>query len=65
MAGKDIKVQRTTKRYDDDGDGKCIGLRLLLLAAVVMAARALPLQNEQTSNDKEKRHEAKYPQLYL
>ena len=41
-AGKEIKVQRTAKRYDDDGDGKAVGLRLLLLAAVTLAARALP-----------------------
>ena len=27
------KVQRTAKRYDDDGHGKDVGLRLLLLAA--------------------------------
>ena len=39
MAGKEIKVQRTAKRYDDDGHGKDGGLRLLLLAAVIMAAK--------------------------
>ena len=43
-AGKEMKVQRTAKRYDDDGDGNDVGLRLLLLAAVTMAARALPPQ---------------------
>ena len=37
-----MKVQRTAKRYDDDGRGKDVGLRLLLLAAVIVAARALP-----------------------
>ena len=53
-------MQRTAKRYDDDGHDKDDGLRLLLLAAVIMAARALPPQtNRQTSNDKEKRHGAK------
>ena len=37
-------VQRAAKRYDDDGDGKDMGLRLSLLAAVMMAARPLPPQ---------------------
>ena len=37
-------VQRAAKRYDDDGHGKDIGSRLLLLAAAIMAARALPPQ---------------------
>ena len=41
--GKD-EVQRTAKGYGDIGHGKDVGLRLLLLAAVNMAARALPLQ---------------------
>ena len=41
MAGKEIKVQRTAKRYDDDGHSNGVGLRLQLLAAVIMAARAL------------------------
>ena len=36
-------VQRTAKSYDDDGDDKYVELRLMpLLAAVIMAARALP-----------------------
>ena len=43
-AGKDIKVQRTANRYDDDGQGKYVGWRLLLLDAVVKATRALPPQ---------------------
>ena len=34
------KVQRAAKCYD--GHSKAIGLRLLLLAAVIMAAKALP-----------------------
>ena len=34
-------MQRAAKRYDDDGHGKVIGLRLLLLAASIMAAKAL------------------------
>ena len=38
------EVQRTAKRYDDDGHGKDAGLRLLLLAAVVTAMTKLPLQ---------------------
>ena len=38
------KIQRTAMLYDDDGHGKYVGLRLLLLAAVIMAARALPAQ---------------------
>ena len=38
------KVQRTAERYDEDGHGEVIGLSLLLLAAVIMAAKALPSQ---------------------
>ena len=38
------KVQRVAKHYDDDGHSKVIGLRLLPLAAVIMAAKALPPQ---------------------
>ena len=35
--------ERPTKRYDDDGQGRGVGLRLLvLLDAVVMAARPFP-----------------------
>ena len=36
------KVQRAAKRYDDDDHNKVIRLRLLLIAAVNMAAKALP-----------------------
>ena len=39
-----MQVQRTVKRYDDDGHGDNVGLRLLLLAAVILVARALPPQ---------------------
>ena len=42
-------VQRTAKRYDDDGHGKDVGLRLLLLlllASAIMAVRALPPQTD-------------------
>ena len=54
------EVQRTAKRCGDDGHGKYVRLRLLLVAAVNMAARAPPSPtNEQTSNDKDKRHGAK------
>ena len=42
-AGKE-KVQQAAKLYDDDGHSKVTGLRLLLLAAVIMAAKALPPQ---------------------
>ena len=38
------KVQRAAKRYDDDGHSKVSGLKLLLLVAVIMAAKALPPQ---------------------
>ena len=38
------QVQRTAKRYDDDGDVKDVELSLLLLAAVITAARVLPPQ---------------------
>ena len=54
------QVQRTAKRYDDGSHGRDVGLRLLLLAAVIRAARALPPHtSRRTSNDKEKRHTAK------
>ena len=48
MARGKYKVQRTAKRYEDDGHGKDVGLRPLLIAAVIMVARALPPQNEPT-----------------
>ena len=38
------KVDRTAKRCDDDSHGKDVLLGLLLLATVMMAARALPSQ---------------------
>ena len=37
-------MQRTAKLYDDDGHGEHVGLRLLLLVAVSMTARALSPQ---------------------
>ena len=46
------KVQRAANRNEDDDYSKAIGLRLLLLAAVVMAANVLPPQTtEYTPND--------------
>ena len=36
------QVQRTAKRYDDDRHSKYIWLRLLLLAAVIMAVKTVP-----------------------
>ena len=36
------QVQQTAKRYDDDHHSKYIWLRLLLLVAVIMAAKAVP-----------------------
>ena len=41
--GERDTVQRRAKRYDDDGDGKDVELRLPLLAAVI-AEGALPSQ---------------------
>ena len=38
------KVQRAAKRYDDDGHNRVVGLRLLLLVADIMTAKALPSQ---------------------
>ena len=52
------KVQRTTTHYDDDGDGKDVGLGLMLLAAVIMAAKALPPQPNRRPMTKEKRRGA-------
>ena len=50
-------MRRTAKRYDDDGDGKDVGLRLLLLAVVLMSARALSPQANRRRMTK-KRHGA-------
>ena len=36
------KVQRTAKRYDDDGHGKGVRFRLFLLAAVAMRRERFP-----------------------
>ena len=47
------KVQRAAKRYNDDRHSEVIGLKLLMLAAVIMATKAPPPPNEHTSNDKE------------
>ena len=38
------KTQRAAKRFDDDVHREFNGLRLLLLAAVIMAATSLPAQ---------------------
>ena len=56
-------VQRTAKRYDDDGDGKYVGLRLLLLADVMMAARALPPRTSRHRMTKQRGAGQKYSQL--
>ena len=48
-------VQRTANRYDDDGDGTHVGLRLPPLAAVMMAARALPPQTDRRRTTTKKR----------
>ena len=57
------KVQRTAKRYDDGCDGKDVGLRLPLLVAVIMAARALPSQTDRRLNTKKRSAGPKYSQL--
>ena len=52
MPGKKVRrrrlgkgeLKRANKRYDDDGHSKVDGWRVLLLAAVIMAAKALPPQ---------------------
>ena len=52
------KVQREAKRYDDDdGHIKISGLRQLLLAAVIMSAKALP---PQTKNEQTEKHLSKH-----
>ena len=48
------ELQRTAKRHDDDGDDKDVGLRILLLAAVIMAERALPPQNNRLQMTKKR-----------
>ena len=65
-AGKEMKVQRTAKRYDDDGDGKDVGLRRpVLAAAVMMAARAFPPQTNRHQMAKKKGAGRKYSQLFV
>ena len=56
-------IRRTTKRYDDDGGGKYVGLRLPLFAAVVMAARAPPPQTSRRRQTKKRGAGRKYSQL--
>ena len=59
-------VQRTAKRYDDDGDGKDVGLRRpVLAAAVMMAARAFPPQTNRHQMAKKKGAGRKYSQLFV
>ena len=53
------EVQRTAKRYDNDVHGKDVGLRLLLLAAVIMATRALPPHTSRRRMTKKFGHRAK------
>ena len=57
------KVQRTA--IDDDGDGKDVGLRLPLLAAVMMAARALPPQTDRRRMTKKRGPGRKRSQLWV
>ena len=59
------ELQRTARRYDDEGHGKYVGLRLLLLAAVAMAPRALPPQTNRRRMKKKKGTGRKCSQLCL
>ena len=62
--GKEIDtVQRTAKRYDDDGDGKYVGLRLPLLAAMMMVAIALSPQTNRRQMATKTSEGRKYSQL--
>ena len=55
-----MKVQRTAKRYGDSGNGKQAGLRLLLLAVAIMAAKTPPQTNtRQTTKRLQCRYGAK------
>ena len=56
-------VQRTAKRYDDDGDGKYVGLRLPLLAAMMMVAIALSPQTNRRQMATKTSEGRKYSQL--
>ena len=57
------KVQQATEHYDDDGHGKDIGSRLLLLAAAInMAAKAFPPQVNRCRRTKRRGTERKYSQ---
>ena len=58
-----MQVQRTVKRYDDDGHGKHVGLKLPLLAAVIVAARALPPQTKTNVEWQKKGTGRKHSQL--
>ena len=62
---KVITIQRTAKRYDDGGHGKYVELRQLLLrlAAVTVAATALPPQTNISRMTKEKGTGRNYSQL--
>ena len=57
------KAPPTAKRYDDDGRGIDVGLRLILLAAVTMAARALPPQTNRRRTTKKRGTGRNYSQL--
>ena len=64
--GREIDtVQRTAKLYDDGGHGNDVGLRLLLLATVLMDARVLPPQTSRRRMTKKRGAGRQYSQLSI
>ena len=57
------ELQRTTKRYVEDGPGEDVELRLLLLVLVILAARALPPHTNRRRRTKKGGTGRKYPRL--
>ena len=58
------EVRRTAKRYDDDGHGKYLGLRLSLLVVVVVVEKSvLPPQRDKRRMTKNRGTGRKYSQL--
>ena len=55
-------MQRTARRYHDDSH-EDVGLRMLLLAEVIRAARALPPQTNTCRTTKKRGTGRKYSQL--
>ena len=53
--GKRKPIQRTQKRYDDDGRGEDVGLRLVLLAAVTTVWRRERFRHKRTDVERQRK----------